>query len=142
MIDQITVFLENAEGHLKALARTISDAGVDMKALTIADTADYGLVRIICDNPDHAYQVLSDANYRVIKTKVSAIEVPNRPGGLADLLDVLDSLNLNIEYGYCFGLNGDTAIDVLKIHDVGEAVRATKVLSDAGFRVLTQDEIA
>ena len=102
MIDQITVFLENAEGRLSALCRTLAEANVNMSALTIADTADYGVVRIICDDPALALDALNAADYRAVATKVSAIAVPNEAGGLSKLLDTLDALNLNIEYGYCF----------------------------------------
>ena len=142
MVEQITVFLENSEGRLAALCRTLADAGVNMSALTIADTADYGVVRIICNDVAKAVQVLNDADFRAIATKVSAIQVPNRPGGLADLLDTLKSLNLNIEYGYCFSVNGDVAVDVLKINGEAHAADAAKVLEDAGFKLLTQEEIS
>ena len=142
MIDQITVFLENAEGRLAALCRTLSDAGVNMSALTIADTADYGVVRIICDTPEKAIAALGDADFRAVVTKVSAIQVPNRPGGLAELLDTLGALGLNIEYGYCFSVNGDMAVDVLKIHGETEAAVATKALEDAGFKLLSQEDLA
>ena len=142
MIDQITVFLENSEGRLAALCRTLADASVDMSALTIADTTDYGVVRIICDEPARALEVLNDANYRAVATKVSAIQVPNRPGGLAELLETLESLKLNIEYGYCFSLNGETAVDVLKIRGEAQAADAVKVIEEAGFKLLSQEDLA
>ena len=142
MIDQITVFLENSEGRLAALCRTLADAGVSMSALTIADTTDYGVVRIICDKPAHALEVLEQADFRAVATKVSAIQVPNRPGGLADLLDTLGSLDLNIEYGYCFSINGDTAVDVLKIRGEAQAADAAKAIEEAGFKLLSQEDVA
>lgn len=142
MIDQITVFLENAEGRLSALCRTLADANISMMALTIADTADYGVVRIICDNPEGAIAALSDANYRVMSTKVSAIEVPNVPGGLARLLDTLDELNLNIEYGYCFSVGTEKAVDVLKIRGAAEVDEATKAIEAAGFKLLSMEDLA
>lgn len=141
MIDQITVFLENAEGRLAALCRTLSDAGVNMSALTIADTADYGVVRIICDNPEKAIEALGAADFRAVVTKVSAIQVPNRPGGLSDLLGVLDKLDLNIEYGYCFSVNGDVAVDVLKIRGEAEVAEATAALEKAGFKLLSLSDL-
>lgn len=141
MIDQITVFLENSEGRLAALCRTLADAGVSMSALTIADTTDYGVVRIICDEPQKAAEALNAADYRVVCTQVSAIQVPNRPGGLADLLDTLNSLDLNIEYGYCFSLNNEFAIDVLKIRGPEKTAEAVKVIEDAGFKLLSQEDL-
>ena len=142
MIDQITVFLENSEGRLAALCRALADAGVNMSALTIADTTDYGVVRIICDDPARALEVLAAADFRAVATKVSAIQVPNRPGGLADLLGVLDELDLNIEYGYCFSVKGDTAVDVLKIRGEAEVSEATAALEAAGFKLLALEDIA
>ena len=90
MINQITVFLENKEGRLAALVRSLADAGINMQALTIADTTDYGVARIICDDPTGAVMALNEQGYRATLTKVSAIAVPNVPGGLAKLLNVLD----------------------------------------------------
>ena len=142
MVDQITVFLENSEGRLAALCRTLADAQVNMSALTIADTADYGVVRIICDDPQRALQVLNEANYRALATQVSAIQVPNEPGGLSRLMETFDKLDLNIEYGYCFSVNGNTAVDVLKINGVEQAAEAAQAIEDAGFRLLTQEDLS
>ena len=141
MIDQITVFLENSEGRLAALCRTLADADISMSALTIADTTDYGVVRIICDKPEQAIQVLNEADYRAVATKVSAIQVPNRPGGLAELLETLDSIKLNIEYGYCFSVNGEEAVDVLKIRGAAQVADAVKVIEAAGFKLLSQEDL-
>lgn len=141
MLDQITVFLENREGRLKALTRTLAEAQVNMMALTISETSDYGLVRIICDNPEKAVEVLNAADFRVTKTRVSAVSVPNHPGGLVDLLQVLDDLGLNIEYGYCFSVNGDKAVDVLKITGAAEASRAAFALEQAGFKLLGLEDL-
>ena len=142
MIDQITVFLENAEGRLSALCRTLADNGINMQALSIADTTDYGVVRIICDDPARALDVLAENDFRALATKVSAIQVPNVPGGLAKLLDTLDSLDLNIEYGYCFSSGADIAIDVLKIKGADKANEAIKAIEAAGFKLLSQEDLA
>ena len=133
MIDQVTVFLENQKGRLSALTRTLADAGVNMIALTIAETSDYGLVRIVCDSPAKAVEALNAAGLRALVTKVLAVAVPNRPGGLADLLDTFESLDLNIEYGYCFSSAEGTAIDVLKVRD---PELASAALAKAGYTVL------
>ena len=142
MIDQITVFLENEKGRLNALCRTLADADVNMSALTIADTTDYGVVRIICDDPTKALDVLNAAEYRAVATKVSAIAVPNESGGLARLLETLDELKLNIEYGYCFSVAGETAVDVLKIRGAEQADEAAKAIEAAGFKLLSQADLA
>ena len=130
---QITVFLENEKGRLSAVTRCLADAGINMQALTIAESAEYGLVRIICDKPEEALTALKVGDYRAIATDVVAIEVSNQAGGLAKLLETLDGLDLNIEYGYCFSTGQDTAIDVLMIKGAEAAVEAIQA---AGFKVL------
>ena len=135
MIMQLTVFLENTEGRLAALCRTLADAGINMDALTIAETSDYGLVRIICPDPEAALAALEAGNFRATKTKVVAVEVPDRPGGLAELLQVIDDLDANVEYGYCFASDGNKAIDVLKINGSERDV-AIEALEAAGFKMI------
>ena len=139
MINQITVFLENTEGRLAELCRSIASAKVNMLALTIADTSEYGVVRILCDKPEKALEALEAAGYRAIATPVVAVRVPNRPGGLASLLEALDKLGLNIEYGYCFSIAGGSAVDVLKVHGAQKAVEAIEA---AGFTLLEQADLA
>ena len=138
MIDQITVFLENNKGRLAALCRTLGDAGVSMRALTVADTARYGVVRIIADTPAKACEVLGAAGFRASLTKVFAIEVPDRAGGLAGLLEAFDAANINVEYAYCFAAEGGKAIDVLRIDGSSDA---EKIIANAGFRVVRPDEL-
>ena len=133
MVDQITVFLENSKGRLADLCRTIGNAGVNMNALTIAETSDYGLVRIICDDAHKAEAALKAADFRATITSMVAVAVPNEPGGLANLLETLDNNQLNIEYGYCFLLKGETAIDVLRIKDSQKAI---ETIEAAGYKVL------
>ena len=133
MLEQVTVFLENSKGRLAALTRVLADAGVNMQALTIAETSDYGLVRIVCDKPEEAVDALREADFRAITTKVIAVAVPNRPGGLADLLDAFEELGLNIEYGYCFSSEAGEAIDVLKVAD---PERAAEAIAAAGYRLV------
>lgn len=141
MIMQLTVFLENSEGRLAALCRTLADANINMSALTIAETSDYGIVRIICDNVFEAVDVLENAGFRATKTKVLAVEVPDRPGALAELLEALGSTNVNIEYGYCFLANGDKAIDVLKIKPQDRKA-AEDAIRGAGFKLLHWNDIS
>ncbi len=138
MIEQLTVFLENTEGRLSALCRSLADAGIDMSALTIAEVADYGVVRIICSDPERAVDVLDEKGFRAMDTRVLAIEVPNKPGGLADLLETLGKLGVNIEYGYCFSIDSNRAVDVLKVSDPQAAAKAVQ---DAGYKLFTLDEL-
>ena len=131
MIDQLTVFLENTEGRLTALCRTLGDAGIDMHALVVADTTDYGIVRIICDSPVRAVEELGDAGFRAMTAKVVAVEVPDVPGGLGRVFGALEGEGLNIEYSYCFANARNGATVAIKAPE-----RAVAVLEAAGFRVL------
>jgi hypothetical protein len=138
MIDQITVFLENDKGRLAALCRALGDAGISMHALTVADTAHYGVARIVADTPARAVEVLKAAGFRSSLTRVFAIEVPDKAGGLASLLEALDAANINVEYAYCFAADGGKAIDVLRIDNPSDA---EKIIADAGFRVVRPEEL-
>ncbi len=140
MISQVTVFLENAEGRLAALTRTMADANVNMKALSIADTAEYGVVRIICTDPEAAIKALTDAEYRVMKTPVAAIAVSDVAGGLATLMTIFDEADVNVQYGYCFS-EANEAIAVMKISEADSVALAEKIAS-AGFKILSQADLA
>lgn len=139
MVMQLTVFLENSPGRLAGLTRALGNEGVNMRALMVADTAEFGIVRIICDRPEAARRALEDAGFSVSIADVIAVEIPDRPGGLADVLEVIGSVGANVEYAYCFvEPNGEAAIDVFRVED---AAGAASALSAAGFRVLEAAEI-
>jgi hypothetical protein len=131
MIDQLTVFLGNEEGRLTAMCRALGDAGVQMHSLVLADTTDYGVVRIICDNPAGAGAALKAAGFTASLAKVTAVEVPNVPGGLADVFGALDEAGVNIEYSYCFTNAEGRATLALKAPE-----QVKDALSGAGFKVL------
>jgi hypothetical protein len=133
MVEQLSVFLENSSGRLAELTRALGEAGIDMHALMVADTESFGIVRIICDTPRAARTLLEDRGFSVTLTPVIAVEVPDRPGGLADVLEALGRAGKNVEYAYCFvEPSGDAAVDVLKVDDVS----AVETLAEAGFAVL------
>lgn len=133
-LKQISVFLENKSGRLYELAKVLGDNQINMIALTVAETGDYGVVRIIADKVDMAVQVLKDNGFTVSETDVIGVVVPDRPGGLATVLEVLKGSDLNIEYLYCFaGPTKDTAVDIMRIEDIE---RAEDILKSSGFEVL------
>ena len=136
MISQLTVFLENEEGRLASAVRTISNAGINMQALFLADTADFGILRIFCDPPKKACAALIDAGYRAKLIDVVAVKVSNTPGELANLMDYLNDTNVNVEYAHCF-IVGEYAYDVLKVSDPSLDVK----LSAAGFDVCKPEDI-
>lgn len=137
MISQLTVFLANEKGRLAAACRTLAEADINMQALFIADTADFGIVRIFCDTPHRAAEVLSEAGFRATITPVIAVSVADEPGTLASLLGYCQEASMNIEYGYCFSVAGGTAVDVLKIEQEG----AEEALAAAGFKILAPEEV-
>ncbi len=138
MIDQLSVFIENKAGRLAALTRTLASAEVNMRALILADTAEFGVVRIICDRPIAAKQQLEDAGFGVSLTRVIAVQVPDKPGGLAEILDVFAKEDINVEYAYCFVEPGaEYAVDIFKVDDE----RAAQVLTDAGMKVVFPGEL-
>ena len=136
MIDQLTVFLPNEPGTLARMAQVLGEANIQMHALMVADTADFGIVRIICDTPRAAARTLGDKGYRAAATKVVAIEVENVPGGLAKVLAKLAGVRLNVEYAYCASIGGRT-VDVLKV--TGDPIEAKLV--QAGLRELDAADV-
>ncbi len=137
MISQLSIFLQNKKGHLAQAVSAIADAGINMHALYLADTQDFGVARIFCDTPEAAAETLAAAGFKASVTPVVAVRIPNEPGGLARLLRFCDEADMNIEYAYCFGVQQKSAIDVLKID--GDDAEAK--LADAGFHVVAPDEI-
>ena len=137
MISQLTVFIENQKGHLAGICRTIANANIDMNALFLADTADFGVARIFCDSPKTAEQALKSAGYRAMVIPVLGVRVPDRKGGLAELLEFLDEQEVNVEYGYCFSVNESFALDVLKISDP----KVEDKLVEAGYTLVKDEEL-
>ena len=138
MNEQVSVFLENSTGRLAELTRALGDAGIDMHALMVADTESFGVVRIICDTPRAARSILEDLGFSASLTQVIAVEVPDRPGGLASVLEALGRASKNVEYAYCFvEPSGDAAVDVIKVDDPS----AEDALVAGGFTVLQADAI-
>ena len=138
-VSQISVFLENKSGRLADVTRTLAQNKINIRALSIADTIDYGLLRMIVNDPVLATRVLADEGFTVAQTEVLAIEVPDRPGGLAGIIDMLAARGLNIEYMYAFvGRSGEHAIVIFRIDPVDEAIEA---LRGGGARILTGDEL-
>ncbi|MFQ9742022.1 MAG: amino acid-binding protein [Slackia sp.] len=136
MIEQLP-FSREREGTPSTLCRDLANADVTMHDLFVADTSDFGIVRIFCDTPRRAARVLEEAGYRARVVEVLAVRVPNVAGGLASLLETIDECGSNVEYGYCFSRGEETAIDVLKVADA--SIEAT--LSEKGFDIVKAEEV-
>ena len=136
---QISVFLENRKGRLAEVCSLLSDAGVSIRALNVADTEAFGVLRIVVDKPEEAIDLFHANNITASKTEVVAVEVPDTPGGLSQVLTVLSGHDVNIEYMYGFVEKSvDKALLVFRFDDVEQAI---KVLADAGVNVLKDKDI-
>ena len=133
-VDQISVFLENKPGALTEVTRILGEAGVNIRALSLADTKDFGILRLIVNDNEKAKGVLGAKGFTVRKTEVVAVEVPDRPGGLADILKILSEAGVNVEYLYAFvQQSGSNAIIIFRFD---ETDRAISVLSEKKVRIL------
>lgn len=138
-IRQVSVFLENKSGRLAQVTRVLGNNGINIRALSIADTTDFGILRLIVNDPEKAYQVLKEAGFTVNTTVVIAVEVDDRPGGLADVLQLLDDKGINIEYLYAFVQKASSAaLVVFRVELPDEAIR---VLQESGTRLLSEEEV-
>lgn len=134
MIEQLSVFLENKAGRLATMTRVLGDAGFNMRALVVADTSDFGVARVIVDRPNDARRVLEESGFGVSVTEMLAVEVPDRPGGLAEVLECLGAADVNVEYAYAVvPPGGSSAVGVLRVENLDLAVRA---LDRAGMPVV------
>lgn len=138
-VKQISVFLENKAGRLACVTRALGSAGVNIRALCIADTADFGILRIIVDKPEHAYEVLKQAGFSATETDVLAIEVPDVPGGLAAVLETMGAAQINIEYLYAFLTRAsENAIIIFRVENPEEAIT---LLEKSNVKILPGDMV-
>jgi len=138
-IRQISIFLENKPGQLSAICRALADADINIATLSLADTSDFGIVRMIVDDHEKAKNVLTGKGHVVNVREVVAVCVPDRPGGMAEVMQVLDDAGANIEYSYAFSFHkGEKAVLVFRFADNG---RAEAALRSAGFTTLGEEEV-
>ena len=138
-IHQISVFLENRTGQLAEITRLLADNGIDLRAISIAETADYGLARMIVDDSHKASKILLEHGDILSMTPVWAVEVPDRPGGLAEVLAVLAENHVDVEYMYSlFAHQEGKAYMVMRIHD---EPRFLSTLGDRKIRIMTKAEL-
>ena len=138
-IHQLSVFLENKPGQLRTACDVVAKAGINMVTLSLADTAQFGILRFIVSDGEKAAQVLQEAGYVVNVTEVVAVEVPDRPGGLAEILGVFEKTGINIEYMYAFTFGrGDTAVMIFRFDDPDAAIAR---LQAAGINVVASKEL-
>jgi len=121
--EQISVFLENKAGRLAEVTGILSEANVNIRALALADTSDFGVLRLIVDDNIKALEALKNQGFTVGRTDVLAVEVEDKPGGLHSILDMLNKAKINVEYMYAFVQHtGKNAVMIFRFDNIDEAV--------------------
>jgi hypothetical protein len=139
LVKQLSIFLENRSGRLSEVTKVLGKENVNIRALSLADTSDFGILRLIVDRPDEAYHILRQGGFTIRETDVLAVEVADQPGGLARVLDRFASSGVNVEYMYAFvEKSGDQAIMIFRVEDPEQAA---ELLTEGGVRLLSGDAV-
>ena len=138
-LKQISIFLENRKGRLWKALSILSGAKINIRALSIADTSEFGILRIIITEPEKAKEILEEANFVVKINNVIAVSISDEPGGLESVLKALNKMNINVEYIYAFvEKKGENAIVVIRTEDIDAGIAA---LEKGGITVLSPEEV-
>ena len=136
---QLSVFIENRQGRLGEVLHVLKENGVNILSISLADTTEYGLLRLIVNQPERGRDVLLDAGFSSMLTEVLIIKVPHVAGSLQSILEVIAEKNVNIEYMYGLSVEAEDASIVMKTNDLAVAC---EVLAKSGIDTMTGDEIA
>lgn len=134
-VKQLSVFIENKAGRVSEVTDVLGRAGVNIRGFSVSDTADYGIIRLVVNDPEAGMRALRDAGFTVKESEVICINLPDRPGGLASVLKVVSEAGVNIEYVY-------SLISTYVVINVADVDRALSLLKDAPVELVTQEEIA
>ncbi len=138
-VDQIAIFLENKSGRLADITSIIAENGINIRAMSLADTADFGILRLIVNDTENARLVLKENGFTVGTTEVVVVEVSDKPGGLASVLRTIKEAELNIEYMYAFTQkSGETGLIIFRFDELDKAIDA---LVKSGVRILSGEEV-
>ncbi|MEW6534309.1 MAG: ACT domain-containing protein [Candidatus Auribacterota bacterium] len=138
-VKQLSIFLENRKGRLLETTRILAENKINIRALSVAETTGFGIVRLIVEETERAYAILHDNKFTLEMTDVIAIEVDDQPGSLTRVLEVISDNGLNLEYTYAFvERNKSKAVIIARIEDTE---RAIQILQDNGIKTLTQKEL-
>lgn len=139
-VKQISVFLENKPGQLKEFTQLLDNNEINMHAMSLADAEDFGILRLIVDDSYKTACVLKDAGYVFSITKVLAVEIPDKPGSLVKVLDILGKNGVNLEYTYAFITRKiDLAYMIFRVPDNEKAI---EVLNKNGIKLICQDDLS
>ena len=138
-VKQLSIFLENQSGRLAEVLGALGQENINIRALSLADTSGFGILRLIVNDIAKAQDVLKGKGFTVRETDVIAVEVPDRPGGLAGILESLAAGGINIEYMYAFvEKSGQNAVVICRVEDIDKAVESLKA---DGVKILTAQEV-
>jgi hypothetical protein len=137
VVDQISVFLENETGGLADVVDVLARNAIDIRALSLADQTDFGILRLIVNDTDRASSALKDAGFTVRKTPVVAVQIADRPGGLAVTLNALRGIDVEYMYAYV-RKSGEHAVVVFRFEDLE---RAVETLRKAGAKILEAEDV-
>ena len=138
-VEQISVFLENKPGSLENATRTLRDANINIRTLSVAETVDFGILRLIVNDVEKANNALKESGFRVSKTPVVAVEVPDKPGGLHSIMEVVSKEGINVEYLYAFvEKSGQNAVIIFRFDNPEKAI---EVLTKNKFTVVPGNKL-
>lgn len=138
-VKQVSVLIQNEEGSLSKVINALANGGIDLRAMSIADTENYGILRLIVDDTAKAVDILNNSGYPARIKELTAFAIPDQPGGLAHVLNILDESDINIEYTYSLiTRDKDYAYTVIRVADNDVTER---VLREHGIRILEEEDI-
>jgi len=140
-VEQISIFLENKSGRLAEVTQLLGDECINIRALSLADTTDFGILRLIVNDPEKATTVLKQSGFTVCKTELIAVEVEDKPGGLAKVLKILSKENINVEYMYAFVEHKCDNAVLIFCFDEKSLNRAIELLQEADITVLEGEQV-
>jgi len=138
-VEQISIFVENKSGRLAEVTAILAKNGINIRALSLADTADFGILRLIVNDTGKTVSLLRENGFTIGKNEVVAVQVPDRPGGLAGILNALQGKGINVEYMYAFTQKSEgNAVLIFRFDEIDRAVDS---LQRTGVRILSGEEI-
>ncbi len=139
MVTQVSIFLENRAGRLFDVCNILGKNGINIRALSVADTSDFGILRLIVDNPQEAIRILKEEKFTVSSTDVVAIEIDDKPGGLAEILKIFNENSINVEYMYAFLAKiPNKAILIFRFDNLDEVVEK---LNKHNVKMITSEDL-
>jgi len=138
LIKQISIFAENKAGRLEKITDKLKSANINIRAFTIAEAGDFGVMRLVVDKPEQAHNVLHDAGFTVSETDVLGIEMSDSPGGLHEISTVLGSSDINVDYAYAFAMATHKALLIIRVDNINNAI---EVLENSNIRLISMEEV-